>query len=315
MTLAAVIAACSAERSAKTQPDASAVREHAAEADAADDAARPSPGQLCSGCADHRPDHDDTRVRFHHVHLNVVDPAAAREFYVNVFAAEPVRLNGASDALWLSPMLFLFNRVQSMPDDTLEMGLDHVGRGSTDVMGWFARATQLGVMGDPRQGFQPTPMSIGGLTYVYLRGPGAERIEVYSAGTIVIADNTDASETFQHVHFLCPDVDTTVEWYSALLQLRANPSNGLGRDIVVDRVSLFFASYYQPSRFVPSDDRPMGHIAFSVSDLEAMHARAKLMGIEIVSEPAWSEDGFKSFFVRGPQQVLLEFVEASAIDR
>jgi catechol 2,3-dioxygenase-like lactoylglutathione lyase family enzyme len=125
---------------------------------------------------------------------------------------------------------------------------------------------------------------------VYLRGPDAERTEVYSSGTVLIPDHLDAAESFQHVHLLTADVDATVAWYAELLELPANPNNGLGRDIVVDRVALFFASYPLPNPFVATDDRPLGHIALSVSDLDRRRERAGMLGVEIVAEPSLRDE-------------------------
>jgi catechol 2,3-dioxygenase-like lactoylglutathione lyase family enzyme len=305
----ATMIGCSSGATPAPPSDASIAQSQATHADAGAAAA----DTLCSGCPSQTLDRSDTTVRFHHVHLNVTDTDASRAFYVKFFDARPVRLNGKTDALWLAPMLFLLHKVPQAPDDTLAMGLDHVGRGVSDVMQWFEHASELGIMGDPRQGFQSTPMQVAGFTYIYLRGPDAERIEAYSAGTVVVPGHLDESESFQHVHFLTADLDATVAWYSDLLGLPGNPPNGIGRDIPVDRVSLFFPSFPPVTGFVASDDKPMGHIAFSVADLAAWRARADMLGLEVVAEPAWADEGFRSFFVRGPDHVLLEFVEAGPI--
>jgi catechol 2,3-dioxygenase-like lactoylglutathione lyase family enzyme len=278
------------------------------------DASMPKYRDVCSGCPSEKLDRTDNQVRFHHLHLNVTDPEATAAFYTKVFAAQSVRLNDKVDALWLSPMLFLLHKVAAAPNDTLEMGLDHVGRGSDDVTQWFDQASKQGVMGDPRQGFQSTPAQIGSTTFVYVRGPNAERMEVYSSGTVTVPGHSDAVTTFQHAHFLTVDVDATVAWYAMLLGQPANPSNGLGRDVPVDRVALFFASYPAVSTFVPTDDRPLGHVAFSVTDLMAMRSRVTEQGIEVVHEPAVAEEGFLSFYVRGPEKVLIEFVEAGPLE-
>ena len=79
---------------------------------------------------------------------------------------------------------------------------------------------------------------------------------------------------------------TAVAWYSVLLALPANPPNGIGRDIPLDRVSLFFPSFPPVTTFVATDDKPLGHIAFSVADLTALRARADMPGLEVVAEPA-----------------------------
>jgi catechol 2,3-dioxygenase-like lactoylglutathione lyase family enzyme len=296
------------------QTDASTPGTHDASPNSGADANAGMLRNVCSGCAKETLDRTDKSVRFHHVHLNVTDPAASRAFYTKFFAAESVRLNDKADALWLAPMLFLLNKVAVAPNDTLEMGLDHVGRGSDDPAQWFDEVSKQGVMGDPRQGFQSTPAQLGSFTFVYVRGPDAERMEVYSSGTVVVPGHVASAKDFQHAHFVTADVDSTVAWYSALLELPANPSTGLGRDIAVDRVALFFAGFPLPNAFAPTDDRPLGHIALSVSDLAMMRARAEALGIEIVAEPSVANEGFRSFFVRAPDRVLLEFVEAGPIE-
>jgi catechol 2,3-dioxygenase-like lactoylglutathione lyase family enzyme len=286
---------------------------------AADAASESRSRKICTGCTSDNLDLSDQNVRFHHVHLNVNDSNATRDFYMNIFAAEPVRINGVTDALWLAPMLLLMHSVADAPADPLEMGLDHFGHGADDPVAWFDNAASLGVVGDTRTGFPGTPQQFGngvppdGFTYVYMRGPTAERLEVYTVGTINIPGHENDAQQFQHVHLLSDDVDGTVAWYSQLLDLPAGPNSGLGREIVVDRVSLFFASLPLPDAFVPTDDRSLGHLALSVTDLDRMRVRAGTLGVEIVSEPALRDEGFRSFFVRAPQEVLLEFVEASAL--
>jgi catechol 2,3-dioxygenase-like lactoylglutathione lyase family enzyme len=313
--LRAFLCACSivACTSSDTQSrDAAASRT----ADASDDAAVSDVGTrrgVCSGCATADLDRTDRRVRFHHVHLNVTDPAASRAFYTQFFDAEPVRLNGKADALWLAPMLFLLRQVAVAPNDALEMGLDHVGRGADDPVQWFDQVSKLGVMGDPRRDSQATPVQLGSLTFIYVRGPNAERMEVYNIGTVVVPGHEADAKQFQHVHFITPELDATPAWYSALLGEPVN-TNALGRDITVDRTSLFFINSPQPTANVATDDRPLGHIAFSVSDLGMLRDRAQALGLEVVAETKLAPEGFRSFFVRAPDQVLIELVEAGPIE-
>jgi catechol 2,3-dioxygenase-like lactoylglutathione lyase family enzyme len=55
----------------------------------------------------------------------------------------------------------------------------------------------------------------------------------------------------------------------------------------------------------------LAHVALSVSGLDMWRTRATDQQIEIVAQPAETH-GFKSFFVRGPDGVLIELVEAAA---
>jgi catechol 2,3-dioxygenase-like lactoylglutathione lyase family enzyme len=82
---------------------------------------------------------------------------------------------------------------------------------------------------------------------------------------------------------------------------------------VVDRASLFLASFPVIETFVPTDDRPVGHLALAVTDLAPMRARADTLGLDMVAEPALAPEGFRSFFVRAPDRVLLEIVGAGPL--
>jgi hypothetical protein len=50
-----------------------------------------------------------------------------------------------------------------------------------------------------------------------------------------------------------------------------------------------------------------------VTGLDAMFVRTEQLGIGVVTPLERTEHGFRSFFVRGPDQVLIEFVEAGPI--
>jgi catechol 2,3-dioxygenase-like lactoylglutathione lyase family enzyme len=311
-------AACTSAKSSNRAAAAKSTAKQDSGTEAGSDAAAPprdaglAETSLCSGCPSEAHDRSDTTLRFHHVHLNVTDPTASRAFYSQFFGAEAVRLNGKADALWLAPMLFLMHQVAVAPNDTLEMGLDHVGRGADDPIQWFDEVSKQGVMGDPRRGSSSTPTQLGSLTFIYVRGPDAERMEVYNTGTVVVPGHEADAKEFQHVHFITPDVDATAAWYSALLGQPVN-TNALGRDIAVDRTSLFFQTSADPTANAATDDRPLGHIAFSVSDLTMLRQRSDMLGLTIVAEPALAPEGFRSFFVRAPDLVLLELVEAGPI--
>ena len=64
----------------------------------------------------------------------------------------------------------------------------------------------------------------------------------------------------------------------------------------------------------PTKGRVVDHIAFSYRHIEPVFTRLKQAGVEIVEPIAVRpEFGFKSFFVLGPDQVLVEIVEAKPI--
>jgi len=63
-----------------------------------------------------------------------------------------------------------------------------------------------------------------------------------------------------------------------------------------------------------SQGSPIDHIAFSYEDIAPVFERMKRDGVEIVSPIAERSDfGFRSFFIQGPDGVLVEIVEAEPI--
>jgi catechol 2,3-dioxygenase-like lactoylglutathione lyase family enzyme len=270
---------------------------------------------ICSGCATDAPDSTDTTVHFHHVHLNTENRQTTVDFYEKYFGSREVRLNGKVDELEITPKLMLMDEVPAAPNDSLQVGLEHIGWGSNDPDAWYQHASSLGVPVDARPGAPAQVVAVpvpeySNIRLIYLEGPSSERIEVF----------TDPVEAYNHVHFMTQDLDKTVGFYTKYLGVEPEHTPDVSvsfftsNNIRIDGVNLIFfgAPYpYLPTTFEPTDDRAVSHIAFSVTNLQARFAAMTADGVEIVSEPKLTEFGFKSFFVRAPDNVLLEFVESS----
>jgi catechol 2,3-dioxygenase-like lactoylglutathione lyase family enzyme len=297
--------------SPRTNADATASR--------GDAAAGPS---LCSGCASDVRDPNDTALRVHHIHLNVKDAKVSAGFYEKYFGAKTVQLNGVATALWAEPLLFLLQEGDFTPSEELRVGFEHVGMGVKDPQTWFDAASKEGIMVDPRNGAPSMPVSfpimpgtvpnldpgVDAFAFVYVRGPNSERIEVWSG-----------LSKFRHAHFMTPDIDGTVAWYEQLLGVppllpKSDPTSILPTNgIALDGVQLNFLAPAAPVDFIETDGQPLDHIAFSVPDLDTMFEHVKALGVPVVSEPGPTPLGFRSFFVRAPQKVLLEFVAAGPV--
>jgi catechol 2,3-dioxygenase-like lactoylglutathione lyase family enzyme len=264
-------------------------------------------------------------VHLHHIHMNVAGRDATAEFYETFFSAKRVRLNNAIEALYAAPALLLLEERAQAPVSTLPTALQHVGWGSADVSAWYEMARAGGVLpdtrgltlfgtpeapmpGEPGQGPQwlaaapacfPKPDAI---SYIYMRGPDDERIEVWSG----------ADKRLNHVHFTTSNLMKTARWYQTFLGLAAVPDSTLSYHVFIDDISFFFESQGTAEDYAATDDHVLGHIAFSVSDLDVWLERATEQSIEIVSQPA-EVAGFKSFFVRGPDGMLIELVAAAPL--
>ncbi len=260
---------------------------------------------------------DAEPAHFHHVHLNVTDLARTAAYYMKIHGATSVKYRGIADALFTERSFILMNRVDTAPPSALEAGLWHIGWGGRDVPSeyeWFkAQGAKIKVELYPLRNIWVT----------YLSGPDDEMIEV----------NTMGHNRFGHVHLLAEDVNTTTEWYARHLGVSStgeavpkpadmSTARAWSRGFRCDNVS--FVVYGRPdytpappwwqdpplSAFKPTDGRVIDHIAFSYRDIAPVFDRMKADGVEIV-KPIAENDAFghKSFFVRGPDKVLIEIVE------
>lgn len=264
-------------------------------------------------------------ARFHHVLLNVTQPAKSMRFYRNTFGAVPVKFRGAADALLTERSFLLFNQVETPPDGTLNTGVWHIGWGGVDVKNeyeWWKRH-------DVTIHTPLSPLPGRDNFYFYISGPDKELIEI----------NTMGHHRFAHVHFFADDVNETVAWYSKHLGLKPrtaqvprpkgdpNTLAGIWMNVIqCDNVLLivFGKPDQEPSpqwwpdpplkEIQSTKDRPIERIGFSYEQIEPVFERMKAAGVTIV-EPITERPQFrlKSFVVEGPNRVLIEVAEAKPI--
>ncbi len=264
-------------------------------------------------------------ARFHHVLLNVTNPAKTIRFYSRVCGATPIKFRGVSDALFTERSFLLLTVVDSTPDRSLNTGIWHIGWGGVDVKSeyewWKQRDVTIHTPLTPLPGVDNY--------YMYLSGPDQELIEI----------NTMGHHRFAHVHFFCDDVNATTDWYAKHLGLpvrlphRPKPPGkieNLGRIwmnfIQCDNVQMIFfgkpdvspAPAWWPDEplreIQPTEGRPLGRIGFSYRDIGPVFERMQAAGVKIV-EPITEKPQFnlKSFLVEGPDRVTIEIVEAKPI--
>src|SRR5262245_30764178 len=146
-------------------------------------------------------------AHFHHLHLNVSDPAAAINFYTSKFDCEKGRFAGVMDAVWAQKSWLLFTKVSSPPPWELTSAVWHFGWGAEDMKATYQKQLDSGT-----RFFTPlTDISdIGGnrgatgmFYYAYVEGPDHALIEL----------NTANHHRFGHLHMFAEDPVTTGEWY------------------------------------------------------------------------------------------------------
>jgi catechol 2,3-dioxygenase-like lactoylglutathione lyase family enzyme len=266
----------------------------------------------------------DEPAHFHHVRLNAPDPQESIAFYKKYYGAVPIKYRGNPDALFVERSFLLLNKVDAPADGTLDTGIWHMGWGGVDVPHEFEWLKKEGLE-------IATPLSPLGNNnyYFYARGPGHELIEI----------NTMGHHRFGHVHFFCTDVNATTSWYVKHLGLKARlpnrpkPTGDMStiakiwiNVIQCDNVTMIFFGkpdiepgppwWRDPplKEINPTKGRPIDHIAFSYRQIEPVLEAMQKSGVKIV-EPIKEDPKyhFKSFYVEGPDNVLIEIVEEKPI--
>ena len=273
-------------------------------------------------------------ARFHHVRLNVTDPKASIEFYEKYFSAVPIKFRGFADAILTDRSYFLFNTVAKRAPENYRTALWHVGWGGVDGPGEYKWRTEKGITWDT----DITTVGTQGehVYFMYAQGPDHEIAEVFTG---------DPHQRYDHIHLLAEDVNAAADWYIKHLGAKGLITNAAKPEpppadfklsdpnanafkyiwmtaVQVDGVT--FNIHIKPEgpvfwypgepytgEFEKSDGHVINHFAFSYPDIEPVYQRMKAGGVEIVKDIAW-DDKFKmkSFFVRAPDKVLVEIVEA-----
>ena len=273
------------------------------------------------------------RAHFHHVHINAVDPAKSIAFYQKYFNASPVKFRGVADAALVDKSFILFNKVDEAADASLDTAIYHIGWGGVDGIREYEWRKEKGLT------FETPGTPLIGQHYFYAYGPDKELIEVWTAFQHF---------RFSHVHMFADDVNVTAKWYRDHLGLEGAPRDvpkpaRAPEDFDFDpsnpaifqymwmnavktgdvEINIFEKPHaennvwwaYDPvETLAQTDGRVVDHIAFSYRDIDPVFERMKAAGVEIV-KPIAHDEAFdiRSFYVRGPDGLLIEIVEARPI--
>lgn len=156
--------------------------------------------------------------------------------------------------------------------------------------------------------------------YMYFWGLDSELIEVYTG---------NQNHRFEHVHLLASNIKATTDWFEKNLSLKpiykeALEWHGLLLNIIrVDNVNIIIFAKPMPETEIPSltkdiwpkegfkttEETAIDHIAFSYETIEPVIDRLKSSRVEIVQEIKLNPiHGLRSFFIRGPDKILVEIV-------
>lgn len=244
---------------------------------------------------------------FHHVTLNVEDVEKSQTFYQKVFGASPITFNQKIPALFTERSFILLNKVNKPAYSNLKTTIWHLGWAGVDGPNEYEWWKSQGI-----EFYQPVT-ALGRNHYMYLYGADKEIVEIYTG---------DKHHRFNHVHLLATDVKKTSDWLMNMLALPAKNNIDIrsGNIVVIDNVQIIvFANERskpkeQGDKLLPTEGSVIRHIAFSFRDLASAYQRMKDNGANIEQPIQTSKQhGLPSFFVRGPDNLLVEFVKSKPI--
>lgn len=253
-------------------------------------------------------------AQFHHFHLNVINPADTVEFYRKGFGAVPIRYRNLQFALLTDRSFILMNQVDSPAPFEPKSAIMHAGWGGVEGQPEFEWLKSMGVE------FETPITALGSNFYMYAYGPDKELVEVWTGFK---------HHRFGHMHLYAEDVNLTTQWYMDRLGLNARrrtvprPDSNSGRRRWSNAVTtpngvtinIFARREAEGSgAFEPTRGRVIDHMGFSYREIEPVLERMEAAGVEIVAPIAVQQDYMlKSFFVMGPDKVLIEIVEEKPI--
>jgi catechol 2,3-dioxygenase-like lactoylglutathione lyase family enzyme len=266
-----------------------------------------------------------TAARFHHVHVNAIDPRASVQFYTSKFEAEKSEFAGV-DGVWTYKSWVLFKKVGAPPPHEITSAIWHIGWGAEDMKAEYARQLGLGTK------FETPITDISDLAgrppgqffFAYVDGPDHELIEL----------NTASHHHFGHVHMLSEDPIAAGEWYHQHLgievlgkqtkaQIYRTFPVGPASFLQAGHVSIIiypveYARVQWPEvwakrkSFDATRGRAIDHIAFSVDDLASTLDRLRSEGVNVLEPVRTIAGGTKIAFIEGPDRVWIELVEGHA---
>ena len=227
-------------------------------------------------------------TRFHHVHLNAADPAAATEFFAKRFPSDAIRVA---------------KREEVKPGPT---ALWHLGWGAADFRAGYVRLLDLGTRFS-----HPAEQLLPGLFYAYAVGPEGLSVEL----------NSSKRDGFGHIHLYSAHPVVAGEWYQ---RLGLQPTRPLEeKPVVLGRYTLSSAAYLDAGGvallifpkpddvgdLVSSEGTVVDHLAFQVDDLDRKLSDLRRSGTRILQMPSELSPGTRAAVVQGPDRMRVELVE------
>ena len=196
-----------------------------------------------------------------HLHLNVHDMDAQKQFWVKQMGATPIVV--ANIEIMKIPGVLVFLKKAEPTGGSIESTVQHIGFKVRDLKGYTKTMRDAGFsVEDNVNGVQ-----------AFVMGPDKIKIELSEdkALTVPIANH--------HIHFYTKNVDETKAWY---VQTFSAIGGKRGKFEAADLpgVNLTFSLAEAPGTALPTKGRSVDHIGFEVKNLESFCKKLEAGGVK-----------------------------------
>jgi catechol 2,3-dioxygenase-like lactoylglutathione lyase family enzyme len=265
---------------------------------------------------------------FHHVHVNVVDPARSASFYVTNFNSKRVTVAGMPGVRTETGYI-LFNTVSTPAPYEWDTAIWHYGWNSAATVEDYKRIAANGV-----KFFRVPPPTGHMIDY--------DNVDV----ELALGSNpwTPPPPVFNHVHLQAEHPFCASDWYEQMLGMehpldagrvagadckvayppRSNLANQIlnpNGSIRAGRVSLLIYPHQRLKAFTqtPVEDQGplrstrghvLDHIALTVRDVPAAVRQLRIKGVTVLRDThAFGTSTLKAAMIEGPDKIAIELVE------
>ena len=226
---------------------------------------------------------------FHHVHLNVTDPAAAAQWYADNMGGEAKKI-GFFSATGFGKTTIIFFQAKPGFAGSVGSAVDHIGFSYKDI------EAKLKQLADAKVEIVSGVEQEGPIKFAFVKDPWGTLIEVVEDPEI---------QGFHHVHLAATDPAAALAWYTEAFGGQVSRFAGLIPGVRYGDVWLLAKKVNESQ--APTKGRSIDHISWALPDLDDTAKELKAKGVKFESEPFAFGTG-KIAFVVDPAGVRIELV-------
>lgn len=268
-------------------------------------------------------------IQFHHVHMNVVDPARSAAFYTDAFPTRKVNVAGF-DGVQAESSYILFTKTTRPASAEWDTAIWHFGWNSPNTVADHKRLAAKGI-----EFFRVPPPS------GHLIGPDREDVEIAGGGGGTSGGTSPTA--FNHVHLMSDAPLCASNWYEKVLGLRRGPTKEplpadcnvpftprrdpanqihepnarmFAGDILIfiyphqRLAALTQRAVDDQGPLVSPRGRVLDHIAFSVPDVPGTLTRLREAGVTVLEDVHnFGNTTQKAAMIEGPDKIAIELIE------